>query len=626
MVFYEMATSLTRAQKRLIFLVIDGLMVPVALFLSMLLNASVSLTWDVAVSMAPLAAILIGIALLTSHLLGLTRIKLNAFEFQGIIRTTIFSGILGFSGLLLNYALGSPVTSQTFFIFTMTLLIMSVATRMFLRQTLIHIYRSGSDRMRVIVYGAGQTGQQLAAALRTDDAVQPICFVDDNPTLQSLVVAGLPVYAPSQIKELIEKEAIDRIVLAMPSASQTVQARIAHKLRQLGAEVHSLPSFATLVGEGELSQRMTPVSLSDLLGRSRLERELPTVSDTYSGRRILISGAGGSIGSELCRQLISCKPEMLILFDHSELALYTIQKEMRELASNIRIVPVLGSVCDRTLVDQVLVENKVDVVLHAAAYKHLPLVETNEIAGLENNVYGTKTIADAARAAGVERFILVSSDKAVRPTNVMGASKRLAELVIQDLSTRSDSTLFSMVRFGNVLGSSGSVIPLFEEQIARGGPVTLTHGEVTRYFMTISEAARLVLLAGSFARGGDLFVLDMGDPVPIRKLARQMIEGAGLTVMDEDNPSGDIEIVEIGLRPGEKLHEELLISPDMLTTPHQKIMRAQEGFLSEIEMANALKDLRTAINTRDPQAARTVISRWVERDERSRPQDEVQIS
>ncbi|MDU8927725.1 nucleoside-diphosphate sugar epimerase/dehydratase [Alisedimentitalea sp. MJ-SS2] len=617
MTIYEFVMSLTRNQKRNTFLVIDGLMVPVALSLSIFLNAADNLTWDLAGRLAPLVAILIGVAVASSHLLGLTRIKLNAYEFQGIIRTAILAGIVGVSGLCLNYVFSYPATGNTFLIFTMALLIMSVSVRMFMRQTLIRIYRTGLDRMRVLVYGAGQTGQQLAAALRTDDTVRPVAFVDDNPTLQSLVVSGLPVFAPSKIKELIENEEIDRVVLAMPSSSQTVQARIAHKLRQMGTEVHSLPSFATLVGEGDLGQQSSPVSLSDLLGRSRLEHELPTVSDTYSGHRILITGAGGSIGSELCRQLISCKPESLVLFDHSELALYTIVKELQELTSGIEIVPVLGSVCDRGLVDQALTENHVNVVLHAAAYKHLPLVEINEIAGLDNNVFGTKTMADAARANEVERFILVSSDKAVRPTNVMGASKRLAELVVQDLSTRSTTTRFSMVRFGNVLGSSGSVIPLFEEQIARGGPVTLTHGEVTRYFMTISEAARLVLLAGSFARGGDLFVLDMGDPVPIRKLARQMIEGAGLTVTDEENPEGDIEIVEIGLRPGEKLHEELLISPDMLTTPHQKIMRAQENFLSEIEMANALKDLRSAISTRDPKAARAVISHWVERFEDS---------
>ncbi|UYV36964.1 polysaccharide biosynthesis protein [Rhodobacteraceae bacterium D3-12] len=626
MFFYEMVTTLTRTQKRYIFQAIDALMVPLALFLAVMLNASVTLSWSLAIALAPLCAIIVVIAAIASHMLGLTRIKLNAYEFQGILRTSVFAVILGLSGLLLNVAFGKPATIETFLIFTMTILIMGVAGRMSMRQFLLYIYRSGSDRMRVLVYGAGQTGQQLAAALRTDDAVQLVAFIDDNPTLQSLVVSGLPVYSPTKVKELVEREAIDRVVLAMPSSSQTIQARIAHKLRQLGCEVHSLPSFATLVSEGELGTRVAPVSLSDLLGRSRLENELPSVSDTYSGRRLLITGAGGSIGSELCRQLISCHPERIVLLDHSELALYNIAKELSELAANTHIEPVLGSVCNRELVDQVLADHDIDVVLHAAAYKHLSLVETNVIAGIENNVFGTKTVADAARAADVDRFILVSSDKAVRPTNVMGASKRLAELIVQDFSTRSDKTLFSMVRFGNVLGSSGSVIPLFEEQIARGGPVTLTHGEVTRYFMTISEAARLVLLAGSFARGGDLFVLDMGDPVPIHKLARQMIEGAGLTVMDEEKPDGDIEIVEIGLRPGEKLHEELLISPDMLTTPHQKIMRAQENFLSELEVANALKDLRLAISARDSNAIRAVIARWVERYEVTPQDDELQIS
>lgn len=612
MAFYELATSLTRTQKRIIFLLFDGLMVPVGLIIAMLLNASVTVSWHLALQLFPMAAILIAAAMLVSHLLGLTRIKLNAYEMQGILRTAAFSAILAVIGFGINALFGGLVTGETFLIFGMVMIIVGVSGRMLMRQLLIQIYRSGSARMRVLIYGAGQTGQQLAAALRTDKAIEPVAFIDDNPRLQSLVISGLPVYAASKVQELIAKDHIDRVVLAMPSSSQTAQARIAHKLRLLGCEVHSLPSFASLISESEISTRVTPVSLDDLLGRNRLERELPSVSDSYTDRRILITGAGGSIGSELCRQLVSCKPAALVLLDHSELALYTIVKELTELANGIELIPVLGSVCDRALVDQTLAKNRVDVVLHAAAYKHLPLVEVNELAGIDNNVFGTKVMADAAGAAQVERFILVSSDKAVRPTNVMGATKRLSEMVVQDLSTRSTKTRFSMVRFGNVLGSSGSVIPLFEEQISRGGPVTLTHGDVTRYFMTISEAARLVLLAGSFARGGDLFVLDMGAPVPIKKLARQMIEGAGFTVMDEANPDGDIEIVEIGLRPGEKLHEELLISPDMLTTPHQKIMRAQEGFLSEIEMANALRDLRKAADALDATAARSVMARWVE--------------
>ncbi|MEC7964184.1 MAG: polysaccharide biosynthesis protein, partial [Pseudomonadota bacterium] len=309
------------------------------------------------------------------------------------------------------------------------------------------------------------------------------------------------------------------------------------------------------------------------------------------------------------------RPSHLVLLDHSELALYSIEKELQSIAPDLPITAILGSVCDRKMMESLLQQNQIEVVLHAAAYKHVPMVEKNEIAGLQNNVMGTKTLADAARLAGVERFILVSSDKAVRPTNIMGASKRLAEMAVQDLATRSDGTMFSMVRFGNVMGSSGSVIPLFEEQIARGGPVTLTHNDVARYFMTISEAARLVLLAGTFSRGGDVFVLDMGDLVPIRRLARQMIEGAGFEVRDEGNPDGDVEIKVTGLRPGEKLIEELLISPDMLTTPHPKILRAQEGLLSEIEIATALKDLRLAIEENDASAARDVIKRWVETQE-----------
>jgi len=545
--------------------------------------------------------------------LGLTRITLNAYEMRGVIRTAAYAAILGILAMALDTALGLDLATSVFVIFSLLILVMSAAWRIGLRHLTLYIYRHGKDRVRVLIYGAGRTGQQLVAALRHDDSVNPIAFVDDNPTLQSLMVSGLRVHGPSSLKKLVLEKDIDRVVLAMPSISQPALARIAHKLRHIGCEVHALPSFAAMVGQSEMRRQVTPVSLHDLLGRNMLERELPGVSHVYSGRRILVSGAGGSIGSELCRQLIACKPACVVLVDHSELALYNIDKELRDIGDGMQIVPILGSVLDAQLMRDVLVEHDIEVVLHAAAYKHLPLVEQNVLIGLRNNVLGTKILADAARAAGVDRFILVSTDKAVRPTNVMGASKRLAELAVQDLAARTPGTRFSMVRFGNVLGSSGSVIPLFDEQISRGGPVTLTDPMVTRYFMTISEAARLVLLAGSFARGGDVFVLDMGKPVPIHKLARQMIEGAGFTVRDKENPKGDIEIKVTGLRPGEKLHEELLISSDMLTTPHTKILRAQESFLSEFEMATALKDLRQAIDNYDEGAARAVISRWVER-------------
>ncbi len=609
---YEIATRSSRAQKQALFASFDTLMIPLALCLAVVLESSITADGATLRGLLPLFAAMTAGGALFCWYLGLPQIKLNAYETRGIVRTAAFATGLGIMGLLVDRASANMLPQGVFFIFILLLLVMCASWRIVLRQVTLGVYRRGERRMRVLVYGAGQTGQQLVAALRHDNAIQPVAFVDDNPTLQSQMVLGLRVYASSGIADLIARKGIDRVVLAMPSISPPSLARIAHQLRSIGCQVHALPSFAELVGEGELKQRVAPVSLDDLLGRNRLETELPGVSHAYSGRRIMITGAGGSIGSELCRQLIACKPDCVVLVDHSELALYNIDKELRELSSTLNIVPILGCVTNDAMMREALAENRIEVVLHAAAYKHLPLVERNAIAGLRNNVLGTKIIADAARDAGVERFILVSSDKAVRPTNVMGASKRLAELVVQDLATRSAGTRFSMVRFGNVLGSSGSVIPLFEEQIARGGPVTLTHGKVTRYFMTISEAARLVLLAGSFARGGDVFVLDMGDPVPIRKLARQMIEGAGFTVKDSDTPNGDIEIKITGLRKGEKLHEELLIAPDMLTTPHTKILRAQESYLSEFEMATALKDLRLAIDARDEDAVRAVIARWVE--------------
>jgi len=355
------------------------------------------------------------------------------------------------------------------------------------------------------------------------------------------------------------------------------------------------------------------------LGRDPVNDLRPEASDAYGGKCILITGAGGSVGSELCRQLLRYKPKTIVLFDVSEIALYTIERELagRADAAEINFIPILGTVTEARQVRALLAEHAVDVIFHAAAYKHVPLVESNPIAGLVNNVLGTRTLAEAALEEGVKRFILISTDKAVRPTNVMGASKRMAEFVVQDMARRSNSTDFSIVRFGNVLGSSGSVVPLFREQIKRGGPVTLTHEDVTRYFMTIAEAANLVLIAGglSMSRGpheGDLFVLDMGQPIKIRDLAERMIKAAGYSVKSAANPDGDIEVVVIGLRPGEKLHEELLIKPGMLTTPHEKILRVQEHGLTSVEMSSALRELRNAVAVGNAAAARAVLETYVE--------------
>lgn len=616
----DFCINLTRVQKRAILLFVDACLIVLAYLAArafILPAGPASAATHALTDLAMLVPVGTG---LTAYL-GLHRIKLNAYGMQGVIESAFITVMMIAAGISVNAALWADAQPRLFVVFGMMFLIAAVASRLLMRDVLLAIYRSGTPRQRVLIYGAGQTGQQLAAALQTDDAVVPVAFVDDNPTLQSLTVAGLRVYAPAKLDWLIDRYEVNRIVLAMPTISNPEKARITRRLRELGCPVQVLPSFADLVAKGGDRSVGDPLEMSQFLGRNKLEEELPGVSDTYRDHAILVTGAGGSIGSELCRQLVTCAPRKLVLLDHSELALYAIQRELAELAPGLEIVPVLGSICEAGLVGETLDLHGISVVLHAAAYKHLPMVEDNPLEGMRNNVLGTKVLADAARAAGVERFILISSDKAVRPTSAMGSSKRLAELVIQDLATRSTDTRFSMVRFGNVLGSSGSVIPLFEEQIQRGGPVTLTHSDVTRYFMTVSEAVRLVLLAGSFARGGDVFVLDMGKPVPIAQVARQMIEGAGLSVKDAENPAGDIEIQITGLRPGEKLHEELLIGSDMLTTPHPKILRAQETKLSEIEMANLLQALRKIIDLREAEALPALIGKWIE----TGPEDDLSI-
>jgi len=357
-----------------------------------------------------------------------------------------------------------------------------------------------------------------------------------------------------------------------------------------------------------------PFNPEELLERDKFDSSLLDIQGPYKTKSILISGAGGSIGSELCRQILMHAPSKLVIYEQSELALYQIEKELKPIAKklDVELIAVLASVSDAQTVSDIFAVHNIEVVFHAAAYKHVPLVEANEIAGLNNNVIGTHILANQALRSNIETFILISTDKAVRPTNIMGATKRLAELIIQDCDKRSKKTKFSMVRFGNVLGSSGSVIPLFKDQISKGGPVTLTHDEVTRYFMAISEAAYLVIIAGSFAQGGDVFVLDMGKPVKIKDLAKRMIERSGFTIRNEDNPYGDIEIVTTGLRPGEKLYEELLIGVETLTTPHPKILRAKESSLGSKDIRNLVKEIEVAVKTNNATEARTIVSKWVE--------------
>ena len=606
--------SRTRRQKAVVFLIIDLALVPAAMLFSFLVQSMAAPAVDTLASTLPILPWLLVTAGGLSWWLGLPLVQLNAYESHAIGLTAALAAVLALVFALLSQIFGPALPAGTFVMFGVGYFLIAVGMRALLLQLVTAIYRRAQPRCRVLIYGAGTTGTQLATALKAHESIDPVAFVDDNASLQGMQLMGLPVHPPSRIAELVQSRHIHRVLLAMPSLSQPKQAQISRRLQKMGLEVQALPSFAQLIGEEALLDKLTPVAAQNFLGRAAREGGLSTACASYAGRVVLVSGAGGSIGSELCRQVLACQPRRLVLFEMSELALYTVLQELDQLVEGtaVELVPVLGTVTDDRQVRKVLADHEVQVVLHAAAYKHVPLVEANPLPGLANNVVGTQTLARAAIDAQVERFILISSDKAVRPTNVMGASKRMAEMVIQDLATRHGDTILAMVRFGNVLGSSGSVVPLFQDQISRGGPVTVTDKDVKRFFMTIREAVQLVLRAGAEARGGEVFVLDMGEAVPILKLARQVIESAGYTVRDDDNPDGDIAIRFTGLRPGEKIEEELTLSGDHVATRYQKIFCVREDHPSEIEVAAMLRGLREALATSDESAGRALARRWVE--------------
>jgi len=605
---FNILTTLSHLHKACILILVDLTMIASSLALATLLHgespSGLSDLWYV-----PAVLLTAGLAL---HFLGLNRIKLNTFGIEEVSKLTIVASVTSLAGFSLTHAFNSATFEEAMWLgFASLFVVLSVVSRYGMLKLAEHVYALQLPRKQVLIYGAGQTGQQLAAALQTDNEFKAFGFVDDNPKTQKQTILGLKVHSPKRVAAIVRQNHIDRIVLAMPSASQSVRLQIGKRLTALGCEVLALPSFADIVLRGEKATAGAPIQLDTLLGRDVVEL-LPQTESTYHDRRILVTGAGGSIGGELCRQIARCRPQKLVLVDHSEYALYKIANELKAQNPGLRMTAVLGSIEHPELMRETLMQHQIEVVLHAAAYKHVNLVESNAFEGVRNNVIGTRVLAEEARLARVDKFILISTDKAVRPSSMMGCTKRMAELVIQDLAKRSEHTKFSMVRFGNVLGSSGSVIPLFQQQIRDHGPVTVTHPDVTRYFMTIDEAVRLVLLAGSFSRGGDVFVLDMGEPVSIHDMARKMIEAAGHTICDEDNPSGDIAITFIGLQEGEKMHEELLIGSDMLTTPHPKIMRAQEKMLSELQIASALQDLRRAIEARDERFLMSTLRRYVE--------------
>lgn len=468
---------------------------------------------------------------------------------------------------------------------------------------------------RVAIYGAGDAGARVCSVLLGGPDFQPVAFIDDKQSLQGSSINGIRVYGPDSLPELVQQRRIDRVLLAMPSASRRRRREILAQLETLGVHVQSLPNLSDLIAGKAQWNELCDVDVSDLLGRDPVPPKPKLFGSCIRGKCVLVTGAGGSIGSELCRQIVRLGPSRLVLFEMSELALYTIQRELEEIDTRerleVEVVPLLGNAHHRHRVREVLSTFGVQTVYHAAAYKHVPIVEHNVVEGIHNNVISTWYTAEAALETGVETFVLVSTDKAVNPANVMGATKRLAELALQALQERTTNTRFCMVRFGNVLASSGSVVPLFQEQIRRGGPVTVTHPDVIRYFMTIPEAAQLVLQAGSMAKGGDVFVLDMGRPVRIDDLARRLVNLMGLTVRDATNPDGDIEIEYTGLRTAEKLFEELLIGTNVTGTDHPMIMRAMEHRLPWARMQEYLNDFLVALASFDCHRALALLAEAV---------------
>lgn len=481
---------------------------------------------------------------------------------------------------------------------------------------LASLYLSDTDsEQRVIIYGAGSAGIQLASALRVSEEMQPVAFIDNNPSLHGTYLGGVKVLHPKKLERLAMKGKVDEVLIAMPSASRATLRELLKEIEGYSVKVRILPGLAELAQGKVLVSELKEVDTTDLLGRYEVEAQPDLLSKNIKNKVVLITGAGGSIGSEIARQVIKGKPSDLIILDSNEYSLYVLKSEIESLNYDINLHAIIASVTNKKRITEVCRAFKVDTIYHTAAYKHVPLVEENPFEGVSNNIFGTIACLDAAVETKVETFVFISTDKAVRPTNIMGATKRFSEMILQSYSEDKksrDKTRMTMVRFGNVLGSSGSAIPLFQQQIREGGPVTVTDPEVTRYFMSIPEAAELVIQAGAMGQGGDVFVLDMGEPVKIIDLAKRLINLSGLELRDENNPHGDIEIIFTGLRPGEKLYEELLIGENVSKTEHKQILRAEEVFLSIEEIRLYLEKLKIAEKQNDVEELKNIFEEVID--------------
>ena len=580
-----------------------------ALFLPLCMLAAVTFrlgTFEGALLTAPLMQILI--ALLTLPALaatGLYRAVVRYIDLRVLVASSVALAAVVLVMFALAMAFQIRVIPRSALLIFWFVAFAYVVTSRFVARALLRRGLRYEDRARIntAIYGAGQAGVQLAQAMQFSPQYKAVCFLDDKHRLLNKTVAGLQVYPPDALDDALFRHDVQQIVVAIPSATTAQKRQLIARLEQTGLPVKILPDLMSLVDGSASVSDIREVDVADLLGRDAVPPQPSLFARNIANKVVLVTGAGGSIGSELCRQIISQRPARLVLLDHSEFGLYDIDRELQQAGRGVEFVACLGSVLDEALLSRLIVENGVQTIYHAAAYKHVPMVESNIQQGLRNNVFGTRAVARAALKQGVDTCVLISTDKAVRPTNVMGASKRAAELIFQAAAQRAGTrTAFSMVRFGNVLGSSGSVVPLFKRQIQAGGPITITHPDIIRYFMLIPEAAQLVIQAGAMARGGEVYVLDMGEPVRIADLARSMIHLSGLSEKTPEDRTGDIEIKFVGLRPGEKLFEELLIGDDVIPSGHPRIMCARERHIDPVLLDAMLESLKAACDANDTQS------------------------
>ena len=607
--------ALPRSAKRTVAILVDMSLCVLTVWLAyyMRLGEFVALSGNALIA----TGVSMAICLLVFVVFGLYRAIFRYSDWPALLTVLRAVCVYGLLYSAIFTAVGINEVPRTVGIIQPILLLLFVAAsrtlaRMWLGDRYQNILKK-SARPTVLIYGAGRTGRQLAAALSNSYEMQVAGFLDDDERLCGNVLNGLPIYTPQDLAELTSTLSVSTVLLAMPGINRKRRNEILGQIRNAQVSVRTLPSFNDLA-EGKVKvSDLRDLDIDDLLGREPVAPNYSLLTKNITGKVVLVTGAGGSIGSELCRQIISLAPQKLLLIEQSEFALYVIHEELEERTSDesIEIVPILASIQNETRMFEIMDTWKPDTVYHAAAYKHVPLVEHNPVEGIKNNVLGTLTTAKVAIKTGVTNFVLISTDKAVRPTNIMGASKRFAEMVLQALAATKPITNFVMVRFGNVLGSSGSVVPKFRQQIRDGGPITLTHPEIKRYFMTIPEAAQLVIQAGALASPGDVCVLDMGQPVKIIDLARRMVQLSGLTVRDDNNLDGDIEIEITGLRPGEKLFEELLIGNNPISTAHPRIMKANEEFIELDTLELLLQTLVVKLDSNDISSVRLILQEIV---------------